>query len=200
MFDIKKSNLFEVFDPKYHMRDERTGKSHPSRYIVRDILKDLDFDSILDVPCGPGLDYEIFEEAGLLKGKKYLGVDYTSKFMDFWAKDRGVDTMKGDIRDLSFSSDNSFDVVHARGIFEHLDGDDYKVAMAECLRVAKKYVFFIFYRGAGKVKGKVYNSVGIVEQDYTSDEIEAQFKGREFKKWLSKDSYGDIYTIYLINK
>jgi ubiquinone/menaquinone biosynthesis C-methylase UbiE len=200
MFDVKKNNLFEVFDPyQKFMDDEQSGTDHPSRWFVLELLKKIEFKSILDVPVGTGVDYLIFKKAGLLEGKRFVGLDFTQKFLDFCSKEKGIDCVQGDIRELPFK-DGEFDVVHARGIFEHLDGDEYKKAIAECLRIAKDYAFLIFYRGAGQTKGKIYNVLGFCEQDYLQTEIEAELPAGKFERFEITDKWNAVYTIYLITK
>ena len=196
---IKKKmiNLFEIFNPETHMQDSVSGKSNVSRWATLGVLNFMNFKTMLEVPSGLGVDYEIFKESGLLTGKYYLGVDLTDKFLEYCSKTKGMNVTKGNITKLP-CNDKSYDLVYARGIFEHLDNDDYKTAIQECLRVAKMYVVLVFYRGIGTVKNKVYNSVGIVEQDYLRTEIESLFSNKDFKRYVVEDGHGSTYTIYKI--
>lgn len=97
--------------------------------------------SVLDIPCGSGVEYPMLSAVC-----DYAGMDKTPNLVEaIKRKFPEVDARLGDIRSIPLE-DNSFDVVYARAIFEHLcDMQDVKIAMQECLRVAKKYAIFSFY-------------------------------------------------------
>lgn len=87
-----------------------------------------------------------------LKPKSVLEVGVGNKLVSSYLKNNGVDvttcdydkTLKpdvvSDIRDLSKFKDNSFDVVIAFEILEHIPWNDLDKALSELKRVSKKYV------------------------------------------------------------
>ena len=102
-----------------------------------------DDESVLDVGCGPGWNYDHFREHGPIVS--YTGVDYSERFVR--VANQRTDNQDlfelGDCRKLKFA-DNSFDVVILQDVLEHTNG--YKVPIQEALRVAKKRVVMTFWR------------------------------------------------------
>lgn len=136
-------DLFDVDNAKDFLRQKEYGEKHPSRLAVFDWLKKnaKKGDSILDIPCGSGIDYP-----ALSKQFKYTGMDKTSVIIEGIKKNYpDVDARIGDIRAIPLK-DAEFDWVYARAIFEHLcDIKDVETAMKECYRVAKKGCIFSFF-------------------------------------------------------
>lgn len=106
-------------------------------------------ESVLDVGCGPGWNYDHFMEYGP-QIKSYLGLDYSERFVRV-ANQRvpesafaaGVKTFEvGDVRNIS-KPDNSWDVVVMQDVLEHTNG--YEQPVHEALRVAKKRAIFTFW-------------------------------------------------------
>lgn len=91
--------------------------------------------SVLDVGCGDGYLCSVFLGKGI---NKITGVDFSSKRIEFAKKTfPGINFMEGSAYSLPVE-DNSFDLVTAIEILEHLEkpGD----AIAELKRVAKRHI------------------------------------------------------------
>lgn len=111
----------------------------PSRLAMRNHVKAMQYQTILDVPSGLCVDY-----FGLQKEKidiAYQGVDVTPKLVAL-AQDLHVPIIQGSIEALPFQ-DSHFDVCYARHILEHLDY--YEQALSELIRVAAKEVLVVFF-------------------------------------------------------
>ncbi len=99
-------------------------------------------DWVLDVGCGPGHNFEHFQQYG--PSVYYRGIDYSERFVRV-ASER-VKPMKifekGDARHLT-QADGSFDVVLLQDILEHTNG--FEKPTREALRVARKRVVVAFW-------------------------------------------------------
>lgn len=102
-----------------------------------------DGDTVLDVGCGAGFNYDHFRDYGP-RVKSYLGIDYSPRFVRV-ANQRNPDRYKiGDVRDFG-EPDNSWDVVIMQDVLEHTSG--YEKPMEEALRVSVKRIIVTFWRG-----------------------------------------------------
>jgi len=106
---------------------------HPGRVQVAKMVK-VAGDSVLDVGCGIGLDYEHYRDSKV----RYLGVDVTPKFVNA-ALERGVPAQLGNVLALPFK-DGVFDTVYCKDLLIHLPPDDWKRALKEMVRVARVQV------------------------------------------------------------
>ncbi|MHB8073343.1 class I SAM-dependent methyltransferase [Desulfosporosinus fructosivorans] len=105
----------------------------PYQYqVLNDILEILpsDIDSLLDVGCGNGLITN-----RLPKDLRVVGLDLSHEALKSVQREKVV----GDVRDLPFE-DNSFDLVMANDVIEHLSLDEAEEALKEISRVAGKYI------------------------------------------------------------
>ncbi len=101
------------------------------------LLKRTPIKKILDVGCGEGHTTVILLKN--LKPKKIIGIDIDPKIIDYANKlyrNYGIKFYVGNVYNLNFAND-SFDVVVATEILEHLESPD--KAIREMKRVAKKY-------------------------------------------------------------
>ena len=124
------------------LRDNCDGVEHPSRQYLRNWLVKHPYLKLLDVACGPGVEYE-----GFIKYQtpvNYLGMDFSNTILQAF-KERYPEAklMKAAIQKIPLK-DNSVDVVLCRHILEHLP--DYRPAIKEAIRVAKTYVFIVLFR------------------------------------------------------
>jgi len=102
-----------------------------------------DGETVLDVGCGPGWNYDHTIEYGPLLGH-YRGIDYSERFVRVANERHPGYFAVGDCRKLE-NPDKSFDVVILQDVLEHTNG--YEGPLKEALRVAKKRVIVTFWRG-----------------------------------------------------
>lgn len=202
MIELKAHEKFDMFDPAFHMRDVQTGRDNSSRKRTIEIIKTLPIENLLDAPIGTGVDYELFKEQGILDRAEYFGLDFNQKALDF-CETLGIpkDHLFCErITDTHFD-DNTFDLVLSKAVIEHLDGDEYKQAIAEMLRITKKYFILVLFRGGFDKKNKIVNELGFIEQDYTQEEIEACFGDYRFDRYEDfAPEDNNTYIHYLVEK
>lgn len=130
------------------------GVDFPSRVAVREHIKKQGYRTLLDVPCGLGLDYVGFkkEEYPI----EYRGIDINTALVHN-ARRLGIPVVQASIEDIPYF-DKSCDVVYARYILEHLDS--YKKALLELIRVADKEVVIVFCH---KPRHMIYDEISYVE-------------------------------------
>lgn len=117
------------------------GTDHPSRAFVRNWLRQNPGLTMLDIPCGPGIEYEGIRSEGL--DVTYIGMDLTQSMLDlFRRRYPEADVRAGNILDIPLP-DRSVDVVLCRHVLEHLE--DYHPAVVEAVRVARKRVFLVLF-------------------------------------------------------
>ena len=116
------------------------GPGAPTRHFLGSFINDGE--TVLDVGCGPGHNYEHFITHGPKLGA-YRGLDYAIRFIraDRVKYPEG-DFELGDVRDIK-ESDDSWDVVICQDCLEHTNG--YEGPVKELLRVAKKRVIISFW-------------------------------------------------------
>ena len=100
-------------------------------------------ESVLDVGCGPGWNYDHFSEYGPFV-KDYLGLDYSERFVKVASERNPGYYDIGDVRNFG-QPDLSWDVVIMQDVLEHTNG--YEKPMEEALRVARKRIIVTFWRG-----------------------------------------------------
>lgn len=123
------------------MRGPGVGVDHPSRAAAARLIRPGE--SILDVGCGAGVQYEVLAAAGLAGG--YVGVDSSEPSVDI-ARELypGADFRVGNAHALvALCGARSFDVVHVRHLLEHLP--DFEAAMLGALAVARRLAIFVFF-------------------------------------------------------
>ena len=124
------------------LRDGVEGTGHPSRRYLRDWLSAHPGLTLLDVPCGPAVEYEGIRATGV--PVTYIGMDASDKML---AIARGrfpeAEFRSGDVTSLPLA-DGSIDVVLCRHILEHLP--DFRPAVSEAVRVARQRVFLVLFR------------------------------------------------------
>ncbi|HEU4495528.1 MAG TPA: methyltransferase domain-containing protein [Flavobacterium sp.] len=90
---------------------------------------------ILNVGCGPGRSSEYLSEFG-----RVASIEYDKFCCEFAAEKTGLEIIQGSITELPFE-DNSFDLVCAFDVIEHVEDD--ALAVAELKRVAKNDAFVL---------------------------------------------------------
>ena len=98
-------------------------------------FKDGEIKSVLDVACGLSL------KSKFLAPSVIVGVDIYKPYLEAIESDVPYSVVKYDIRRIrDIFIDNSFDVVYALDIIEHLYEDESKSLMEQCKCIAKKAV------------------------------------------------------------
>lgn len=134
-----------------------------------------DGETVLDVGCGPGWNYDHFQQFGPAIGD-YRGLDYSERFVRV-ANQRhpGEPVYRlGDCRKLE-EGDGSWDVVLLQDCLEHTNG--YERPIAEALRVARKRVIISFWRPFSENGSDQFNDDG-------DDGYGATYDGAKFLRFL----------------
>ena len=129
-----------------YMRSYGEGPGFATRHTIGNVINDGE--SVLDVGCGPGWNFDHFMQYGPAISN-YRGLDYSRRFVRV-ANQRAMQTAGtstgpfeyGDARDLK-EADNSWDVVILQDCLEHTNG--YEKPIQEALRVAKKRIIISFW-------------------------------------------------------
>lgn len=137
------------------------GVGFETRHTVGAFINDGE--SVLDVGCGPGWNFDHFMKHGPAISK-YKGTDYSERFVRV-ANQRvmqmaGTSTGPfevGDVRDIK-EEDGSWDVVVMQDCLEHTNG--YEKPIQEALRVAKKRVILSFWHLMEKQEDEHINEDG----------------------------------------
>lgn len=130
-----------------YMKSYDEGPGFATRHELGSFINDGE--SVLDVGCGPGWNFDHFQEYGP-KLSDYLGVDYSERFVRVANQRNPGSYQLGDARELT-QPDSSYDVVIVQDCLEHTNG--YEKPISEALRVAKKRVIITFWRmGSGEDK------------------------------------------------
>jgi len=125
------------------------GIDNVSRKWFRKFVKDNQVESVLDVAAGACLDYDGLKAYDIRT--RYKGLDITPFLVEKNLK-RGIDCEVGNIEEIS-ESDNTWDLVYARHIIEHLEY--YDKAVEEMCRVAKRYVVIVHFLPMSKEGDKI---------------------------------------------
>lgn len=99
-----------------------SGNAKKGCVYVADIVKDTEFNSMLDVGCGTGY---MFTKLDIDKNKKYIGIDFSEKMLEVAKKYNpdNIDFVIANAENLPFD-DNSVDLitcVHSFQFYENLD-------------------------------------------------------------------------------
>lgn len=117
------------------------GPDSPLRYFIASLLNNGE--SVLDVGCGPGWNFDHFMTYG--PSVSYKGLDYSKRFIKI-ANER-IEPLRafevGDVRAFG-EPDKSWDVVLLQDVLEHTNG--YEIPLREALRVARKRILVTFWR------------------------------------------------------
>jgi ubiquinone/menaquinone biosynthesis C-methylase UbiE len=122
-----------------YMHSYGEGVGSDTRFTISKYINDGE--SVLDVGCGPGWNYEHFKKHG--PNVTYKGTDY-SEFMIDGTKSKYPDANfeVGDVRDIK-EADNSWDVVLLQDVLEHTNG--YEKPLHDAVRIARKRIVITFW-------------------------------------------------------
>lgn len=154
-------------------------KDYSSNNVVK-FLKNLDFNTILDVGCARG---------GLLKVLDishgcYTGFDISNVMIEKNKKDySGANWCVGDVTKLPYK-DNSFDVVVCSDVLIHVPFCLWQHALNECLRVANKYVLLVVRNKLGKT---IYST-----QEVDGYVAPYNIFGNDFWDYFVKNKFGVV--------
>jgi ubiquinone/menaquinone biosynthesis C-methylase UbiE len=156
-----------ISNPGNYMRGHGDSVGVASRDWVLTQIKDGE--SLLDVGCGPGVEYE-----NLVRHNRdviYRGVDFSQCFIDA-CHDMfpGGDFRFGDARKLE-EADKSFDTVLLRHVLEHCPG--YADPIAEACRVARKRVLIVMWRIPSVQPDRIQD---LGDEGYCSDYNKSEFE------------------------
>jgi len=165
-------------------------------------IKDLEIKSVLDVGCGEGFTLNKLSEEGI--GEKLEGVDFLKKAIEIGKKLHPKLTLKqGNIYKLEYKN-NSFDLVMATEVLEHLE--DPKRGLRELVRVSKRYLLLSvpnepFFMGANFLRGKNLSRWGndIEHIQHWSSESFQKFAQSEGLKIIKK-RHPFPWTLLLLEK
>lgn len=198
-------NLMKDDDTAAHyMESYGEGPGCETRKIIGSFINDGE--SVLDVGCGPGWNFDHFKEYG--PNVLYSGSDLSPRFVR--VANKRIQEKYGespiilaDMRELPFK-DNQFDVVLLQDVLEHTNG--YEKPVREALRVARKRVIVCFWRTMKDVvtktnddRDKGTNGYG---SDYNLDEWE-EFVDSLGYMWLTTETSPQAnrqHTYYIIDK
>jgi len=162
------------------------GITNPVRGKIAEFLAELPVDErkILDVGCGPGIEYLAIEEV-LGQDFDYTGIDVTPTQITI-AKER---VPEGDYPNAKFSIGDIFnipnddiciddyDVVISKNVLEHLppkkDNEvlNYKVALSNLAKFNCKYLILAFHLGLGENTVINHGEDGFYRNCYGAEEI-----------------------------
>ena len=156
------------------------GPGCDTRHLIGKFINDGE--TVLDVGCGPGWNYEHFKEYGP-KVRIYKGVDYSPRFIRV-AKERQP-KVRWDVQDCRQLGEIalSWDVVLLQDCLEHTNG--YERPLKEALRVAKKRVLVTFWKASFQDDN---NSVDQINDD-GDDGYGATYNRRKWESHLDRTGY-----------
>lgn len=161
-----------------YMETYGEGPGCTTREIVASFINDGE--TVLDVGCGPGWNYDHFKECG--PKVEYKGKDYSERFVRAANKRNPGVYEKGDLRDFG-EPDKSWDVVIMQDALEHTNG--YEKPIEEAIRVARKRIIITFWK-ASFMDGN--ESVDQINDD-GNDGYGSTYNRERFEKYLTDTGY-----------
>lgn len=163
------------------------GPGCETRQIISSLINDGE--SVLDVGAGPGWNYDHFREYG--PKVDYAGVDYSERFVRI-ANDR-LRSKYGESEHFVIApaeklpyGDDFYDVVLLQDVLDHTNG--YEKPLAEALRVAKKRVIVVFWRG--QMRDDFENDHGEDNiRDDGNDGFTGEYSRKKWEKYLDDLGY-----------
>jgi ubiquinone/menaquinone biosynthesis C-methylase UbiE len=177
---LSRSHVKNVF-----MKQKGFGVDSLGRQKVAELIQKTGLKNVLDIPCCNCVMYEVLKK--YIPDIDYYGADLTAQMIDVSKElypELKYKLSRDYIQATEFNNDE-FDIVIARHIFEHIP--DWKAAMFECLRIARKYVYYVFYIPPGKEEriNLVKNASGdYYLNTYREKDIIKQFGGRRYHKYM----------------
>jgi ubiquinone/menaquinone biosynthesis C-methylase UbiE len=162
-------NFWDQVNPGDFLQGEIEGYDKPVRQLYRTILSRLSVDDMLEVGCGPGVDY--IGAAVTCPEIRYTGVDYTEQMIEHCRASFPKGTfLQGNIFDLPFQ-DGEFSLVYCKDVLNHLD--NWAAAFQELVRVSNRYVLVNFFDGLGATTKSIRTECegGYIDHFYDWNEV-----------------------------
>ncbi len=161
-------------NPGEFLQTQQEGYDKPIRQLYRQLLGLLGVTRMLEVGCGPGVDY--LGARNTVPGIDYTGVDITPQMIAHCTQlyPEGQ-FMLADIYQLPFA-DNSFPLVYCKDVLNHLE--DWERGFSELHRVSSGYVLVNFFYGLGTTtfaRREVHD--GHINHYYDWNEVMAKLSG-----------------------
>ena len=135
----------EYADPETFLQEQlpRTENVRPVIYsIMKNVVRRRG--SILDVGCGPAVDYEAIKDMGF----EWTGIDFTPQFIEYVKTKYGGGAnikLMNAYKRLKFK-DKKFNLTYAKDLFEHLPPDKWQKVVKGMWRVTKDYMLLAFFK------------------------------------------------------
>ena len=125
------------------LRNHNTGTNNLGRHRLAAMIREHNNPTVLDVACGTCVNWEVLKNLNVQC--QYTGLDRTQKMLAHARSlyNTEIGLQEGYIQNLPFQA-NSFDVVIARHILEHL-GEGYERAIQEVYRVASQEAIIVLF-------------------------------------------------------
>lgn len=161
-----------------YMETYGEGPGCDTRMVISKLLRNGQ--SVLDVGCGPGWNYDHFKKYG--PKVDYKGLDYSMRFVRVASIRAGAPVFfLGDVRKIK-EREESFDVVLLQDCLEHTNG--YREPIKEALRVAREKVIITFWKASFMDGNESENQTN----DDGDDGYGSTYNRAEFEEFL--DSLG----------
>lgn len=162
------TSYWDHVDPERFLQTPEEGYNKPIRQLYRQLLAHLQVRNMLEVGCGPGVDY--VGAVNTNPGIGYTGGDITPKMIEYCKRTYPAGHfLQADIYSLPFG-DNSFDFVYCKDVLNHLE--HWENGFSELRRVSSRYVLVNFFYGLGTStvkKKEVYD--GHINHYYDWNEV-----------------------------
>ncbi|OPH48672.1 hypothetical protein BC351_09480 [Paenibacillus ferrarius] len=139
------TTYWDHVDPDEFLQTDEEGYNKSIRKLFRDLVGHLQIQTILEVGCGPGVDYVGASQTR--PSIDYTGVDITPQMIEHCQRlyPHGKFQL-ADIYSLPFA-DNTFELVYCKDVLNHLD--TWEKGFEELHRVSQKYILVNFFYGLG---------------------------------------------------
>nr|WP_279538032.1 class I SAM-dependent methyltransferase [Paenibacillus turpanensis] len=138
-------SYWDHVNPNEFLQGVAEGYDKPVRKQYREILQSLQPKTMLEVGCGPGVDF--IGAVNTCPSIQYTGVDITEQMVQYCRQHYSAGLFyQANIFQLPFES-GQFEFVYCKDVLNHVD--EWPKAFTELLRVSQKYVLVNFFHGLG---------------------------------------------------